>query len=206
MDQQKIGKFIHNLRTERNLTQKQLADKINVSTTTVSKWESGTNVPDYSNISILADFFQISISELLEGERTEISKLSEYEVDLSELKSVKRKKVLLLIIVLFLLVCILIVGIWYINYAPPRFRVVDSYIDEPEKMYSEYNFEKILRVIVDYNGKISDNDLYNHSTLLTQEFSEEAESVDAIFIEYYEKYSDTASYDYFSIRILPPVD
>lgn len=52
MDQQKIGAFLKKLRKEKNLTQEQLAEQLNVSGRTVSRWETGSNMPD---ISILAD-------------------------------------------------------------------------------------------------------------------------------------------------------
>ena len=46
MDQQKIGEFLKTLRKEKNLTQEYLADKMNVSRRTVSRWETGSNLPD----------------------------------------------------------------------------------------------------------------------------------------------------------------
>lgn len=65
MDQQKIGSFLKKLRKEKSLTQEQL----NVSARTVSRWETGTNMPDISLLVVLADFYGISIPELLDGER-----------------------------------------------------------------------------------------------------------------------------------------
>ena len=50
MNQQVIGKFISLKRKEKNLTQEQLAEKIGVSNKTVSKWENGKCMPDYSVI------------------------------------------------------------------------------------------------------------------------------------------------------------
>ena len=57
------------LRTEKGLTQEQLAEKLNVSGRTVSRWENGNNMPDLSIIVELADFYDIDIRELLNGER-----------------------------------------------------------------------------------------------------------------------------------------
>mgnify|MGYP003302677836 CR=1 FL=1 len=72
MNQQKIGAFIRELRIQQGMNQKQLAEKINVSPTTISKWESGINIPDYANLQILSDFFGVSLSELLNGEKTAV--------------------------------------------------------------------------------------------------------------------------------------
>ena len=66
MDQKKIGRFLKELRKEKNITQEQLAEKIKVSGRTVSRWETGSNMPD---ISLLADFYDVSIPEIIDGER-----------------------------------------------------------------------------------------------------------------------------------------
>lgn len=69
MDQKKIGSFIRELRVKKGLTQEQLAEKMNVSSRTVSRWENGNNMPDLSIIVELADFYDVDIRELLNGER-----------------------------------------------------------------------------------------------------------------------------------------
>ena len=69
MEQQKIGKFIHDLRKEKELTQKQLADLVGVSDKTISKWETGRGIPDTAIMNNLCDVLGISINELLSGER-----------------------------------------------------------------------------------------------------------------------------------------
>lgn len=69
MDQQKIGRFLKELRKEKNLTQEELAEKLNVSGRTVSRWETGTNMPDISLLVELADFYNVSIPEIIDGER-----------------------------------------------------------------------------------------------------------------------------------------
>ena len=65
MDQIKIGKFIAAKRKENNLTQSQLAERLAITDRAVSKWESGANVPDISTLMELANFFDISMDELL---------------------------------------------------------------------------------------------------------------------------------------------
>lgn len=69
MDQQKIGSFLKELRKEKNLTQEQLAEKLNVSGRTVSRWETGSNMPDISLLIELAEFYDVSIPEIIDGER-----------------------------------------------------------------------------------------------------------------------------------------
>ena len=69
MDQVRIGAFIKELRKEKGLTQEQLAERLNVSGRTVSRWETGANMPDISLLVELAEFFDVSIPEIIDGER-----------------------------------------------------------------------------------------------------------------------------------------
>lgn len=69
MDQKKIGYFLKELRKAKNLTQEQLAEKLNVSGRTVSRWETGHNMPDISLLVELAEFYDVSIPEIIDGER-----------------------------------------------------------------------------------------------------------------------------------------
>jgi transcriptional regulator with XRE-family HTH domain len=69
MDQIKVGAFLKTLRKEKKLTQEQLAEQLNVSGRTVSRWETGNNMPDISLLVEIADFYDISIPELIDGER-----------------------------------------------------------------------------------------------------------------------------------------
>ena len=69
MNQEKIGKFIANLRKEKNMTQQELAKKLGVTDRAISKWENGRGLPDYSLLQDLCDTLSISINELFSGEK-----------------------------------------------------------------------------------------------------------------------------------------
>ena len=69
MDQVKIGKFIAALRKEKAMTQEQLGAKLGVTNKTVSRWETGTYLPDVEMLSLLSKEFGVSINELVSGER-----------------------------------------------------------------------------------------------------------------------------------------
>ena len=69
MDTIKIGSFLRELRKEKKLTQEQLAEIFNVSARTVSRWETGNNMPDISILIEIADYYQIDVREILNGER-----------------------------------------------------------------------------------------------------------------------------------------
>ena len=69
LDQKKTGQFLKTLRNEKGLTQEQLAAKFNVSNRTVSRWETGSNLPDISLLVEIADFYDVDVREIIDGER-----------------------------------------------------------------------------------------------------------------------------------------
>ena len=69
MDQVKIGKFIADLRKEKGLTQRELAETMGVSDKTISKWERGNGMPEMSMLMPLCRLLGINVNELLSGER-----------------------------------------------------------------------------------------------------------------------------------------
>lgn len=79
MNQQIIGKFISQKRKEKNLTQEQLAEKLGVSNKTISKWETGKCMPDYSVIKNLCEELEITVAELMDGESSEGKSVRTYD-------------------------------------------------------------------------------------------------------------------------------
>ena len=69
MKQQKTGEFLKRLRKEKGLTQEQLAERFYISSRTISRWETGSNMPDVSILIELADFYDVDIREIIDGER-----------------------------------------------------------------------------------------------------------------------------------------
>ena len=69
MNQMKIGAFLKELRKEKELTQEQLAERLNVSNRSVSRWETGNTLPDISMLVEIAEFYEVDIREIIDGER-----------------------------------------------------------------------------------------------------------------------------------------
>lgn len=69
MDQKKTGSFLRELRKEKQLTQEQLAERFGVTNRSVSRWETGSNMPDLSILVELADFYDVDIRDIIDGER-----------------------------------------------------------------------------------------------------------------------------------------
>ena len=79
MNQQATGKFIAQKRKEKSLTQEQLAEKLGVSNKTVSKWETGKCMPDYSVVKILCEELEIKVAELMDGEAADERSVRAYD-------------------------------------------------------------------------------------------------------------------------------
>ncbi len=69
MNQKQTGCFFKELRKEKGLTQEQLAERLNVTGRTISRWETGSNMPDLDILIEMADFYMVDIRELIDGER-----------------------------------------------------------------------------------------------------------------------------------------
>lgn len=87
---QKIGEFISKLRKENNLTQKQLANMLGIMDTSVSKWERGINAPDISYLTDLSKIFNVTIQELLNGERTYKKKNINSDIKILEVNNISK--------------------------------------------------------------------------------------------------------------------
>jgi transcriptional regulator with XRE-family HTH domain len=69
MNQVKIGEFLRRLRNEKGITQQDLADMLNVNNRTISRWENAATMPDFDILIELAKYYDVSVEELLNGER-----------------------------------------------------------------------------------------------------------------------------------------
>lgn len=110
MDQKKTGAFLKELRKKKCLTQEQLAEKFNVSSRTISRWENGCNMPDLDVLIELSDYYEVGLRELLTGERknenmeqnTKHSEMEEIALDAADYTNteiqryIKRVRLLLL--------------------------------------------------------------------------------------------------------------
>ena len=85
MNQEKIGKFLAECRKQKNLTQEQLGEILGVSSKSISRWENGKNLPDYSILNSLCNTLGISINEFYYGQKmtdTDFEQLSEQNLRL----------------------------------------------------------------------------------------------------------------------------
>ena len=116
MDNEKFGNFIKSLRKEKKLTQKELGEKLNITDKAISKWERGLSFPDITMLNSLASFFEIDVSELLNGEKgikkeVDIEKVIEETIEnyknLAEKRQIKIKKIKKIIGIISIIILIL---------------------------------------------------------------------------------------------------
>ncbi len=124
MDQVKVGEFLASLRKEKGLTQESLAERIGVTNKTISRWETGTYMPDIEMLLILGEQFDVTVNELLCGERLSdeaIRTKSESNIKYLAAKNKKHiKKICLIAMVVVLCVTFLWLSAFSVYYVVNR--------------------------------------------------------------------------------------
>ena len=163
MNQEKIGRFIAELRKEKKMTQINLANKLGITDRAISKWENGRGLPDLSLLTPLCEILDVSINELLSGSRLDKKdyqeKLEENiinTIDYTNKKTKKTKKIFVIIlsvIIMFIVLFMVMYGIdinrmrnnkpvifstWGYSYVPP----IDLKEDEIELAITDYLIQK----------------------------------------------------------------
>lgn len=143
MDVQKIGAFLAELRKERNLTQDELGVQIGVTNKTISRWENGNYLPPVEMLQILSNKFDVSINEILNGER--ISNSDYKDISEQNLKSAlinsdlvikKHRKIINWVIAILVAILYIIISIvtlkwqytWIIWVVYCFYRIVESIV------------------------------------------------------------------------------
>ncbi len=149
MNQEKIGKFIASIRKERKLTQEELAEKLNVNSRTISRWETGYSIPDISMFTLLSKALGVSINDLMSGERVQESEYQEkFEENVVNVVSKnKNKKWHRFWLIVYIITMISIIG--FICYIKIPFR--QAY--DKNKMIIEMNVNH-LELRTTYNGQL----------------------------------------------------
>ena len=126
MNQEKMGKFIQYLRKRENLTQEELANKLNVGREAVSKWERGKTIPDQLLLLNLSKLFNVSVDELLYGE--EKNKNNQNNIDtisLSLYKDKLKRKNIIIILSILLIIFIILFFLTYLIYNYNAFKLYE---------------------------------------------------------------------------------
>lgn len=157
MDQIKIGKFIAECRKNKNLTQMQLANKLNITDRAISKWETGKSMPDSLIMLDLCKELGISVNELLSGERIEMNnydkKAEENLFELNKNNEDKNKKISKFGTVITFLIGIIIILLVYMFVSNLYGRYKDMNVLRGEMLF---NIVEQGDIIDDMNVNISE--------------------------------------------------
>lgn len=118
MNQEKIGRFIAHIRTEKKLTQQELANKLNVTDRAISNWENGRRMPDVSFYKPLCEIFDITVNELMNGEKIatdDLIKASDEAIINTITKNKKDKKKSKIIASFFVMIILILLIIIFIT-------------------------------------------------------------------------------------------
>ena len=124
MDTKKIGIFLKELRNKKGMTQEQLGEMVGVSNKTISRWETGNYMPPVDCLNMLSDIYNISINEILAGERASgdaFTKIAEQNITVS-LKELEKdcrtfeKKMMCILAVTTLLTIIILIPNSQVSY------------------------------------------------------------------------------------------
>lgn len=127
MDMQKTGTFLKHLRKEKGLTQEQLAEVFGVAGRTVSRWETASNMPDLSMIIQIAEFFNVEVKEILNGEKNgekmnpELKETLEKVADYNKAEKEKRSKIFVTSFLITIIVGIIILNIQLLVFLDIRY-------------------------------------------------------------------------------------
>lgn len=160
MNQEKIGKFIADLRRQKGMTQLQLAEKLRTSVKTISRWETGITVVNITYIKELCNIFEISENELLNGERSNKKNNEKINED-KRINGRKIKELVLLSIIMFLILLIAIIVIY---------NTKQNYVYFLKSMNTNYSVNGIViknsgtkyLIITDIDTKFDDFELYSY--------------------------------------------
>jgi len=138
MDKATLGQFLAKLRDEKNITQEELAEKLDINYKTISKWECGNTTPDLITLMKLAEIYEVSLYEFSIGKRIKNPLISK-----KDLQRIINKKSLMIFIILKILFIILI--ILFLFYATFSIAYTHSNYNEV-KIYNFESADKNLEI------------------------------------------------------------
>lgn len=162
MNTEKVGRFIAERRKEKNLTQKQLADLLGVTDKAVSRWETGKGYPDIEILRILSEKLNVSLNELLSGEKIPEEKIiesAEEHIVYAYRKEKKTKKKSRIIVAAVLICCVLICSVFAVNYSKGKEEIFYATVKNADRTEMLTKLEYVLWEEFAIGG----NDIYEHT-------------------------------------------
>jgi transcriptional regulator with XRE-family HTH domain len=183
-DREKLGIFLAQLRKDRKLTQKELADKLYVSVSTISKWEKGVSTPNIYFLEKLAEVLQVPAVELIECQ-IDIG----VEKTITDTQNIDGEKYIRSLVRWMLGATFLVMALSAILYLcyynkPVEMNIVDAYFETSSDFYDD----NVYFVIVEYDGHLTDDLAYEYAMEHREAYEKWFQMAEGVVFSYFDRF------------------
>ena len=188
MQKEQFGILLTTLRKKNGISQKEMAERLSVSTSAVSKWEHGKNLPDMTMLGSIAETLQVSCDELLNPEKT-LERLANPEQQKEALPKKKHTRVVKIAVLVGILVIAagLLLG-YMVKHREPTFQQIGTrYIDDPDWGYT-YEISYVVK------GEVTGRSINEYLDEVRNEMDWEELGTNVVKTSYYRNKEDALAW------------
>lgn len=188
MQKEQFGILLTTLRKKNGISQKEMAERLSVSTSAVSKWEHGKNLPDMTMLGSIAETLQVSCDELLNPEKT-LERLANSEPQKEALPKKKHTRVVKIAVLVGILVIAagLLLG-YMVKHREPTFQQIGTrYIDDPDWGYT-YEISYVVK------GEVTGRSINEYLEEVRNELDREELGTNVVKTSYYRNKEDALAW------------
>lgn len=188
MQKEQFGILLTTLRKKNGISQKEMAERLSVSTSAVSKWEHGKNLPDMTMLGSIAETLQVSCDELLNPEKT-LERLANSEPQKEALPKKKHTRVVKIAVLVGILVIAagLLLG-YMVKHREPTFQQIGTrYIDDPDWGYT-YEISYVVK------GEVTGRSINEYLEEVRNEMDREELGTNVVKTSYYRNKEDALAW------------
>ena len=188
MWKEQFGILLTTLRKKNGISQKEMAERLSVSTSAVSKWEHGKNLPDMTMLGSIAETLQVSCDELLNPEKT-LERLVNPEPQKEALSKKKHRRIVKIVVLVGILVIAagLLLG-YMVKHREPTFQQIGTrYIDDPDWGYT-YEISYVVK------GEVTGRSINEYLDEVRNEVDREEIGTNVVKTSYYRNKEDALAW------------
>ena len=188
MQKEQFGILLTTLRKKNGISQKEMAERLSVSTSAVSKWEHGKNLPDMTMLGSIAETLQVSCDELLNPEKT-LERLANSEPQKEALSKKKHRRIVKIVVLLGILVIAagLLLG-YMVKHRESTFQQIGTrYIDDPDWGYT-YEISYVVK------GEVTGRSINEYLEEVRNEMDREELGTNVVKTSYYRNREDALAW------------
>ena len=188
MQKEQFGILLTTLRKKNGISQKEMAERLSVSTSAVSKWEHGKNLPDMTMLGSIAETLQVSCDELLNPEKT-LERLANPEPQKEALSKKKHRRIVKIVVLLGILVIAagLLLG-YMVKHRESTFQQIGTrYIDDPDWGYT-YEISYVVK------GEVTGRSINEYLDEVRNEMDWEELGTNVVKTSYYRNREDALAW------------